>query len=206
MPPFRASPTALRQSRQIACTAARLVAEQGLDYAQAKRKALALLALPENTRLPEDAALEVELRTYQRLYQNAEQTERIDRLRRSALELMRRLHHFTPYLSGAVADGSAPRYAAIDIQLFPDSAKEVEIFLLNAGIAFTHSTPRTARAEAVLTVHGKDALAHLVIYPRDEERQAGKTRTGHPRPRLRLAALERLLAESTTTESPDATP
>ena len=38
------------------------------------------------------------------------------------------MQKFNPYLTGSVLDGTAGRYAEIDIQLFTDSAKDVEIF------------------------------------------------------------------------------
>jgi hypothetical protein len=41
---------------------------------------------------------------------------------------------FNPYLTGSVLDGTAGEHSQIDILLFADSAKEVEIFLLNRGI------------------------------------------------------------------------
>ena len=44
---------------------------------------------------------------------------------------MHALARFHPYLSGPVLKGIAGRYAEIDLQLFPESAKEVELFLLD---------------------------------------------------------------------------
>lgn len=186
-----------RQRQLIASTAARLMAEEGVgDINQAKRKAAQRLGLAENVKLPENAEVEAELRLYQRLFQHDEQRARLDRLRRAARAAMAELQRFSPYLSGAVADGTAGRHAEIDIQLFTDSAKEVEIFLLNRGIAFEHQTPRNDRAEAVLTIDDDEAPINLVIYPRNDERIAPRTRDGRPRPRLQLAALDRLIEES----------
>lgn len=186
-----------RQRQLIASTAARLMAEEGVgDINQAKRKAAQRLGLAENVKLPENTEVEAELRLYQRLFQHDEQRARLDRLRRAARAAMAELQRFSPYLSGAVADGTAGRHAEIDIQLFTDSAKEVEIFLLNRGIAFEHQTPRNDRAEAVLTIDDDEAPINLVIYPRNDERIAPRTRDGRPRPRLQLAALDRLIEES----------
>ena len=55
-------------------------------------------------------------------------------LRQRACQLMALLQRFNPYLAGAVLDGTAGRFAEIDIQLFADSAKDVEIFLLNENL------------------------------------------------------------------------
>ena len=105
------------------------------------------------------------------------------------------LQQFNPYLTGSVLDGSATRYAEIDIQLFTDSAKDVEIFLLNRQIAFTHSTPRTDRAEAVLSIDGEEATANLIVYPSKLERTQFKNRNGRTRPRAKIEAVNRLLQE-----------
>jgi hypothetical protein len=186
-----------RTRLSIASAAARLMAEDGItDYVVAKRKAIQGLGLPENTRLPENAEVESELRLYQRLFQDQEQIDRIDRLRHKASEIMRIVQDFNPYLAGSVLDGTAGRYAEIDIQLFTDSAKDVEIFLLNRKIDFEHSVPRSDRAEAVLTLTDEDATTNLIVYPRKEERVTFKTRDGRVRPRMRLEALEALLSDS----------
>ena len=190
----------LRQDRtraSICSTAARLIAEDGVsDYGQAKRKALRHLGLPEHTALPSDAEVDEALRSWQTVFMGEEQAEIIEHLRRKAAELMHILQDFRPYLTGSVLDGTASRYAEIDLQLFADSAKEVEIFLLNAGIAYNHATPRSERAEAVLVVESDDAVANLVIYPSLEERITPKGRDGKPRERARLPSVLRLLPNS----------
>jgi hypothetical protein len=55
---------------------------------------------------------------------------------------MRLLDPFKPYLTGPVLEGTAGRYAEIELEAFPDSSKEVEIFLLNLGIRFEQKEPR----------------------------------------------------------------
>ncbi|HRD89157.1 MAG TPA: hypothetical protein PK752_13025 [Accumulibacter sp.] len=194
-----------RQDRQhsaqrrspLAALAARLMAEDGIgDFALAKRKAARQLGLAENAALPDDSEVEEALRTYQRLFQGDEQRARQQQLLAIAARLMGTTQHFNPYLTGAVLDGTAGRHAEIDIQLFADSAKDVEIFLLNEKIEFRHSTPRTDRAEAVLTLVADEATVNLVIYPRDQERVSSRTRDGRLRERARLDDVRRLLAEA----------
>ena len=43
---------------------------------------------------------------------------------------------FNPHLTGSVLDGTAGQYAETHIHLFADSAKDVEIFLLNQQIPY----------------------------------------------------------------------
>ena len=183
-----------RQRRLIANAAAKLIAEGGLaDYERAKRKAAHNLGFSENTGLPENAEVEEELRTHQRLFQSEEQARIVQYLRRKAVDIMGILRQFTPYLTGSVLDGSAARYAEIDIQLFTDSAKDVEIFLLNQRIDYEHSVPRTDRAEAVLTIQSGETVANLIIYPVNQERVGFKTKDGRIRQRARLDAVNELL-------------
>ena len=116
-------------------------------------------------------------------------------MRRTALELLELLAGFSPYLAGSVLDGTAGEHSHIDILLFADSAKEVEIFLLNRGIAFEHVEPRNERAEAVLVMETDTADANLVIFPPQMERVVLKHRDGRPRERIRADALRALISE-----------
>lgn len=185
-----------QQRSRIAGLAARLMAEDGItDLALAKRKAARKLGLPDCAAMPDDSEVEGELRTYHRLFQHAEQQARGIQLLRAAARVMETMQSFNPYLSGPVLEKTAGRYTEIDIQLFVDSAKDVEIFLLNQRISFRHSPPRSDRAEAVLTLVCDDVVANLVIYPHDEERVTCKTRDGRVRQRARLEAVNKLLAE-----------
>lgn len=184
-----------RTRASICSTAARLIAEDGVtDYTQAKRKALRHLGLPESTPLPTNAEVDDALHEWQSVFQDEETAERIVHLRRKSVELMDILQEFRPYLTGSVLEGTAGPYAEIDLQLFADSAKEVEIFLLNRGIPYQHATPRNDRAEAVLVVESDDAVANLVVYPPLDERISPKSRDGRPRERARVGAVRKLLA------------
>lgn len=181
----------------IASAAARLMAEDGItDFHFAKKKALRQLGLPEHTALPDNAEVEAELRTYWTLYQDEEHQELLQQLRQTALELMELLADFRPYLTGSVLEGTAGPHSRIDILLFADSAKEVEIFLLNQGIDCRHEEARNERAEAVLVVETEDAEANLVIFPPTLERTAFKYRDGRTRERARIEAVATLLEEA----------
>ena len=187
------------QRARIAALAAKLMAEEGIsDYTAAKRKAALSLGLPENTHLPENAEVEAELRIYQRLFQGEEHLERVRYLRGIAVDYLETMQRFNPYLAGSVLEGTAGRYAEIDIQLFTDSAKDVEIFLLNQHISYEHSEPRSERAEAVLTVQDDDVVVNLVVYSSQDERVTFKTRDGRVRPRARIEAVKKLLAATDT--------
>ncbi len=180
----------------IASAAARLMAEDGItDYHLAKKKAARQLGLPVHTAFPDNAEVEAELRAYRALYQGEDHEEMLYAMRQAALELLELLAPFNPYLTGSVLDGTAGEHSNIDVLVFADSAKEVEIFLLNRGIQVEHVEPRNDRVEAVLVMETDTADANLVIMPPQFERVALKFRDGRPRERIRAEALRALLSE-----------
>lgn len=196
-------PNKTRLRRRIAGIAARLLAEHGItDYAIAKRKAAHDLGLPARTQLPEDAEVEAELRIFQRVFQADEQIERVADLLRIAGGVMDIVQKFNPYLTGSALDGTAGRYAEIDIQLFTDRAKDVDIFLLNRGIPFQHSTPRSAHAESVLTIHKDDVAVNLIVYPAKRERVAFKASDGRVKEHACLDTVKKLLFASAPRNAP----
>ncbi|MCK6431336.1 MAG: UDP-N-acetylmuramate--alanine ligase, partial [Burkholderiaceae bacterium] len=124
---------------EIAAAAARLIAEEGCDYALAKRKAVrAVLGEGEGARaqLPDNALIEAELRRYLQTFAADSQPAQLTALRSLALDWMSRLAEFNPHLVGAVLNGTATEHSDVHLHLFTDSVKDVEIALLNAGIAF----------------------------------------------------------------------
>jgi hypothetical protein len=180
----------------IAAAAARLMAEGGItDYHHAKRKAVRQLGLPEHTPYPDNAEIDVELRAYRSLYQDEGHAELLREQRLAALEVLELLAAFRPYLTGSVLEGTAGEHSTIDILLFADSAKEVEIFLLNRDIVFEHAEPRNERVEAVLVLETDVADVNLVIFPPQMERVTLKHRDGRSRERIRAEALRALLLE-----------
>src|SRR5919106_1647932 len=122
---------------RIAHLAARLMAEDGIeDYAIAKRKAARQAGVPGTRRLPTNEEIDAALRTHQTLYGGEEHRERLRELRERAIEIMSELERFNPYLTGSVLSGNAGKYADINLQLYTESAKEVELFLINRDIAY----------------------------------------------------------------------
>lgn len=128
-------PSDLRQ--EIAQSAARLMFEEGIsDYARAKRKALKLLGIQQDAPLPTNAEVDMALREYHSLYADEADAAHLQDLRQAALLTMQLLQKFNPHLTGPVLDGTAGPYADTDIHVFAESAKELEIFLLNQNIPY----------------------------------------------------------------------
>lgn len=135
--PYSDAIYAVRQ--EIAARAARLIAEDGLDYASAKRKAIRQIAGAQKLQgdfLPDNEEITEEVRLYQQLFQADSQPGYLATLRETAVALMRMLAEYHPYVTGAVLNGTANKHSDIHLHLYTDSAKDVEIFLINQGIDF----------------------------------------------------------------------
>src|SRR5688500_1307708 len=181
---------------RIAAAAARIMAEDGIDdFALAKRKAAKSLGAPTTEALPGNDEIEAELKAYLALYQAEEHPQRIAELREAALGAMLELERFHPYLTGPVLKGTAGPYAEIELQLFPESAKEVEMFLLERNIAFeTQETRRYSgdrvHAVSVFTLLWDDAPLKLSVFdPRDERVALKTSQAGRVMQRAGIAEL-----------------
>jgi hypothetical protein len=186
----------------IAAAAARLMAEGGIDnFALAKRKAARQLGATDKQSLPGNDEVEAELRAYFELYQSDEHPDRIRELRRIALSMMRELAEFSPYLTGPVLKGIAGPYADIELQLFPDSGKDVEIFLLNRNIPFASTEARRysgdrARSVSVLELDWEGVPVKLSLFDSRDERIALKTtQVGRVMDRAGIPEVSALLDE-----------
>ena len=193
---------------RIAAAAARLMAEDGIDdFALAKRKAARQLGAPETESLPRNDEIEAELRAYRALYQADEHPEVIGELRRIALEAMQALQHFSPYLTGPVLTGTAGPYAEIELQLFPDSTKDVEIFLLDRNILFTTHEGRRysgdqARATSFISLHWEGVPVRLAVFdPRDERLTLKTSQAGRPIERAGIAEVGAILSRDQDTKA-----
>jgi len=187
---------------QIAAAAARLMAEDGIDdFALAKRKAARQLGAADTEALPANHEIEAELRAYRALYQAEEHPERIAELRRVALDAMRALERFSPYLTGPVLTGLAGPYAEIDLQLFPESVKDLELFLLERNLAFDTSEGRRfsgdrARAMSVFTLEWAGAPLRLQVFdPRDERTALKTSQSGRVPERAGIAEVSQMVSK-----------
>lgn len=197
----------LRQ--MIAQQAARMMAEDGVhDYAYAKKKAGRQLGAHENSVLPTNAEIEEEIRLYHQLYNADEQPVELAKLRQAALATMQLFKQFNPHLTGSVLDGSAGKFAQTDIHLFADSAKEVEIFLLNQQIPYESSEKsyrfsdkpskekkeKVRKSVPVFTLETEYGFIKLSVFDVDDLRVATKsTANGENAGRLDLAGVQALL-------------
>jgi hypothetical protein len=190
----------LRMRERIAQQAARIIAEDGLqNYASAKHKAARQIGAPDTRNLPDNDEVERALRDYQALYQRDEQSARVRQLRQQALDAMRLLESFNPYLTGSVLNGTATRHSDINLQLFTDSAKEVELFLLarqvpyKSGEKYFHIGGEERALPAFLLLNGP-AEINVTVFDAEDIRQIPR---GHAEKNARAHArqVETLLEE-----------
>jgi hypothetical protein len=115
---------------------------------------------------------------------------------------------FNPHLTGSVLDGSASKFSQTDIHLFADSAKEVEIFLLNQQIPYESSEKsfrisdkpskdkkeKVRKTVPVFTLETEYGLIKLSVFNIDDLRVATKNiANGENSLRLDTAGLANLL-------------
>ena len=188
-------------AEEIASAAARLVVDEGMEYAQAKRKAARVLGRRQRggAELPSNERVEDEVRAYLELFCADTQPDELRALRLVALRWMQRLADFRPHLSGAVWRGTATRLSSIHIDLYCDDAKGAEIALINQGIDYEVSA-----ADGEADVHylsladrcpelGEPVTLYLAVRDRDAQRGALKPDARGRSWRGDAAALQRLL-------------
>lgn len=189
-------------TRDIAAVAARLVAEEGLEYAAAKRQAVRQLGLPARTPLPDSDVVEAAVREHLALFCADTQPSELAALRQVALEWMDRLAMFRPYLGGAVWHGTATRHSDIYLQLYADDPKSVEWALLDARVEYHPGTAADAQGEAVsaLTLRlpcrplAQWVLVHLLVREHDDVRGALRPDRQGRRPRGSADDVRQLLS------------
>jgi len=166
---------------RIAHLAARLMAEDGIeDYASAKRKAARQAGVADTRQLPTNEEVDAALRTHLALYGGGTHLERLRELRTRALAVMRDLERFNPYLTGSVLTGTAGKYADINLQLYTDNEKAVELYLIGRGAAYRAGQRRlwlgdTVRTVPAFTVDDGGVEIEIVVLGLDDIRTSVRT-------------------------------
>ena len=129
---------------QLAHNAARLMAEDGItDYAFAKRKAAKQMGATDTHHLPSNQQVDEALRSFRALYQRDSHPGILRQLREQALDAMRLLEPFHPYLTGSVLNGTAGEQSDINLMVYSDDEKAVMMFLLKHNLPFENGEWRT---------------------------------------------------------------
>ncbi|WP_322015982.1 UDP-N-acetylmuramate--alanine ligase [Paraburkholderia sp. J12] len=205
-----------RVREEIAIAAARMIAEDGLDYATAKRKAARQVVGEtriEGGWLPDNDQIEDEIREYQALFQGESQPAVLRRLREIALDWMKRLDAFQPFVTGAVLNGTAGEHSDIHLQIFCDNPKDVAIWLLNANVQYDVSETRHFAARGyvetlsfIYKVSRDEAPVgiHVALYDTDDLRGAVRADARGRLARASAPALQALIDEGDEADEHDA--
>lgn len=201
MPTHPLSDTELLRA-EIATAAARMIAEDGMDYGSAKRKAAKQILGNNKVRgevLPDNAMLEEEVRLYNELFFGDTQPARLLHLRNLAVRIMTELAPFQPHLTGAVLNGTAGAHSDIHLQLFTESVKDVEIYLLNKNIDFevsesSHFKGRSDPVETLSFIWQQEGI-HLALYETDDLRGAIRKSPSGRQERADIHAVRALITK-----------
>lgn len=188
---------------RIAHLAARLMAEDGIeDYALAKRKAARQAAMTDTRALPTNEEIDAALKAYHQIYHREEHRDRLRVLREKAVRAMRELAQFNPYLTGSVLNGNAGKYADINLQLFADNVKAVELYLIERRVPYKAAQSRLYSGEEprtvpVFTVTDEGIEIEItVLSPRELRAPLRSSLEGKAIERAKLQSVEQLLAET----------
>ncbi len=191
-------------------TAARLIAEDGLDYASAKRKATRQITGEDKVSgdlLPNNEEIEEEVRAYLDLFQADTHPAQLRELRLTALTLMERLPNYHLHLVGAVLNGTATHHSDIHLQAFCDNSKDLAIELLNQGVQYEVSETRHFAGRGMVETlsflwrqhrQPQPIGVHIVLYTPSDLRNAAKLDAKKRPLRLDAAGLRGLLHDQLT--------
>ena len=186
-------------TEEIAAVAARLVVEEGMEYASAKRKAARDFG--SRPALPSNEEVEDAVREHIELFCADTQGAELRALREVALIWMQRLAEYRPHLSGAAWRGTATRLSAVQLDLYCDDPKAAEIALINAGVDYDVASVNRPGREPLnvlivserSAVLGEPVTLHLMLHDLDDQRGALKPDARGRSWRGDLPALQRLL-------------
>ena len=117
----------------------RLIVEEGFDYSEAKQKAGSMRKPNKRhkTKLnnfPTNLEIEKSVREYLQIFYWEDLNNRVNFLRKIAINLMRELKTFGPILIGELSRDIATEYTILRICVFSDSSKEVLMHFLENDV------------------------------------------------------------------------
>lgn len=178
---------------RVAQLAARLMMEHGIkDHAQAKRKAARQLGVTTANLLPGNDEIDAELRMYANLFEPDAFEREVGVRRRQALDVMAILRSFRPMLVGGLVQGVAAPHADIELEVYADSSKEFEQFLVNAEIEFKSEERREG---SFFTLFSHPADVQVRVLPVQSIQSASRA-ASDARRRLSEDQLRRMLSDA----------
>jgi hypothetical protein len=191
-----------RTQSRIAQEAARIICEESItDYRLAKQKAAQRLGLGEKAAMPKNADIEAAVLEYQRLFGGAEYSDRLRRLRDTALKAMSLLDSFRPRLVGGVASGAISDAHRVQLHVFCEKPEILDAFFHDRGIAYEQgereyrfSDGRIERVPLVRFEAGDIGVDVAAFAPEDEHRPPLSPTSGEAMRRITATEVEALPA------------
>lgn len=185
---------------RIAHLAARLMAEDGIeDYGLAKKKAARQAGVADSRQLPGNDEIDEALRAYREIYHASDHRAALAELREIAVRAMTEFERFHPHLIGSVLSGNAGKYAGIQLQLFTEDAKAVELFLIDRDFAYAAGQTSLYSGDTritvpVFTLDDDEVEVELIVLSPQEARLPLRTSlTGKAIERAKREVVEALL-------------
>jgi hypothetical protein len=150
------------------------MAEHGIqDYGLAKRKAARQLGLSDGGALPSNEEVDQALIQRNSLYEPEAHAANLSALRKEALEVMDAFERFQPRLTGGVAIGAVSERSLIELEMLPESSKELEQFLVSQEIDYKVRDQGAIQAYLIFA-EPVDVLIRLV--PQEMRHSTGRVR------------------------------
>jgi len=195
----------LRQiRREVAAEAARIMATEGQrNYRSAKQKAALRIGVSSRLALPSNKEVEQALREYQGCYGGEQHHRNLEKLRETALKVMRVLDPYRPRLVGPVLEGTADRHSRVSLHLFNDPPDAVVMHLSEKGLNFRQEQRKIRwhdgghRNIPLLVTDADGVVVELALFSSIDLRQSPPSPVdGRPQRRAPLAEVECLLADA----------
>ncbi|MCB5195403.1 nucleotidyltransferase domain-containing protein [Deefgea salmonis] len=185
------------QRDKIAQRAAQLIhAGHAKNLDQARRQACLELGLSSKEVGACTVEIEAEMAHYQHLF-SPDFDEDLLQLRQKSLALMDFFQQFEPYLIGSVLKGNANQHSDINLLVYSDDPKVIEIFLLNQQIDYSSKERKTQYRQTdspTIAFWFDQTEVHLQILPSVARHQYAKK---HERANYRQ--LQQLIANCKST-------
>ena len=185
---------------RTAYQAARLLAEDGItDFGAAKRKAARQLGCTESRNLPTNQEIEDALRRYQALYHAEAHRDRLKVLLCLARDCMHAFARFRPQLAGGLVTGNVGKNSGIQVLLYADSSKDVEMYLMNERLRFAQRETKLFVGGALcrlpaFAIEADEADVEFSVLAIEHEKLSPRAADGRSLPRATLGAVEALIA------------
>ncbi len=121
-------------SEKLSALVAKRIADSGITWSQARQELKDEGVVLKSSDLPTDDQIESALREHYAVFDPDGHALRLRELRIIAKNVMEELAPFQPEIFRGVLNGCADKFSPICLIVTCDSAKELEIFLLDSGI------------------------------------------------------------------------